>query len=266
MEDRRRYLNAYHTLEHLLQLNVVPIINENDTTTVDELCFTDNDMLAVIVATKMRADLLVLLSDVDGIYDKNPKEFKDAALVPVIRNVTDEHECMASGMPSAMGRGGMISKIRSARMASVAGVPTVIANGQRKGIVESIFDGSGPMTMILPQAKNQVKGRKKWITTGGRSGERVIEIDAGARTALTTGKKSLLPVGIKNVRGEFAAFDVVEIVDSEGLIVAKGIVNYSSAQLVEIKGLKTADLQKILGMDAQPEVVHRDNLVVLINH
>jgi glutamate 5-kinase len=266
MEDRRRYLNAYHTLEHLLQLKVIPIINENDTTTVDELCFTDNDMLAVIVATKMRADLLVLLSDVDGIYDKNPKEFKDAALVPIIHGVTDDHERLSSGMPSAMGRGGMTSKIRSARMASVAGVTTVIANGQRKGVVESVFKGSGPMTMILPQSRSQVKGRRKWIATGGRSGDRIIVIDSGASAALIKHKKSLLPVGVKNVRGEFSAFDVVEIVDSEGQIVAKGIVNYSSAQLSEIKGLKSADVQRALGSDAQPDVIHRDNLVVLVNH
>ncbi|GAB4314786.1 MAG: glutamate 5-kinase [Candidatus Sumerlaeia bacterium] len=267
MEDRRRYLNAYHTLEKLLQWGVVPIVNENDTTTVDELCFTDNDMLAVIVATKMNAQLLVLLSDVDGIYDKNPKEHRDAALIPVIGSVTREHEHLASGVPSRMGRGGMMSKIRSARLASVAGLPAVIANGRRSGTLTGVLRGQVRATLVLPQTPHGIRGRRKWIAIGGGGNERrAIEIDDGARAALVNGKKSLLPVGVRAVWGEFEAGEVVEIVDSAGEIVAKGLVNYSSHQLTEIKGLKSGEIQTRLGSDAPQEIVHRNNLVMIVNH
>lgn len=268
MEDRRRYLNAYHTLEKLLQWGVVPIINENDTTTVDELCFTDNDMLSVIVATNMNAGLLVLLSDVDGIYDKNPKEHKDAALIPIIQAVTQEHERLATGVPSRMGRGGMMSKVHSARLASVAGVPTIITNGRRRHALTHLFGGTGRSTLVMPQTESQMRGRKKWIAIGGGAGpdgRRAIQIDDGARAALVTGKKSLLPVGIREALGTFDSFEVVEIVDSAGEVVAKGMTNYSSEQLAEIKGLKSSQLEKVLGAGAIQEVIHRDNLVVLVN-
>lgn len=269
MEDRRRYLNAYHTLDKLLQWGVVPIINENDTTTVDELCFTDNDMLAVIVATNMNAGLLVLLSDVDGIYDKNPKEHRDAALIPVIKAVTEEHQRLATGVPSRMGKGGMISKVRSAHLASVAGVPTIITNGRRQHALSRVFDGTGRATLVMPQSAQQMRGRKRWIAIGGGhgpDGQRAIVIDDGARTALVKGKKSLLPVGIREVRGTFEKFEVVEIVDSAGEIVGKGQTNYSSEQLTGIKGLKSAELARHMGDGPSPEVIHRNNLVILVNH
>ncbi|MCX7962880.1 MAG: glutamate 5-kinase [Candidatus Hydrogenedentota bacterium] len=264
MEDRRRYVNARYTLEELLRRRCIPIINENDTVTVDELKFGDNDGLAARVAVKMQADALVLLSDVDGVFSANPKTTPDARLIEVIEKVTPaliEQLCPTSQTGSLVGSGGMLSKLRAARLATSAGTHVAIANGKRPGILSNLVAGKFVGT-YFPPAPTHRSQRTQWILHGRVSGTRQVVVDDGARDALLHRHKSLLPAGILRVVGTFKAGDLVDIVDSAGRLLGRGIVNYSSAEMDLIRGHRSADIAKILGAKPYDEAIHRDNLAL----
>jgi len=264
MEDRRRYVNARYTLEELLRRRCIPIINENDTVTVDELKFGDNDGLAARVAVKMQADALVLLSDVDGVYSANPKTNPDAHLIEIIEKVTPaliEQLCPTYQTGSLVGSGGMLSKLRAARLATSAGTHVAIANGKRRGILSDLVAGQFVGT-YFPPAPTHRSQRMQWILHGRVSGTRQVVIDDGARDALLHRHKSLLPAGIVRVVGTFKAGDLVDIVDSAGRLIGRGIVNYSSAEIDLIRGHRSADIPKILGAKPYDEAIHRDNLAL----
>jgi len=265
MEDRRRYLNAEYTLTTLLDDGVLPVINENDTVTVDELKFGDNDGLAALLASKMNADLFVILTDVEGLMSANPRLDPAAQLVPLIGDEGAEAYTLARVTGnSRFGSGGMSSKLEAARVATLAGVTTVIANGRREGVLTDILAGKEVGTLFLPRATSarRLSSRDRWILAKAPRGRR-LHIDDGARKALLDGKKSLLAVGVIEVEGEFRKGDVVEICDRKGNPLAKGLVNFTSENCRRIKGMKSAQIVKVLGELEYPEVVHRDNLVVL---
>jgi glutamate 5-kinase len=264
MENRKRYVNARYTLEELLQRGCVPIINENDTVTVDELKFGDNDGLAAMVAVKMQADALLLLSDVDGLYDSNPKTNPDAKLLPVVEKVTVEVMRAVNdggaGKMIQVGTGGMETKLHAARMATASGVGTIIAQGKRAGVISEVLSGASTGTFFPPVECHRSR-REKWILSGKTQG-RSLALDAGACEALTVKKKSLLAAGVRDVTGNFQPMDVVEILDADGQLLGKGVTNYSADQLRRIMGKKSGEIEKILGAKTYDEVVHRDNLAL----
>jgi len=266
MEDRRRYLNARNTLDELLRAHCIPIINENDTVTVDELKFGDNDGLAARVAVKMQAQALILLSDVDGLYEANPKTNPDAKLVEIVERLTPsviEQYCPSAGPGSLVGSGGMLSKLRAARIATSAGVHVAIANGKRPGILGQIIRGEFLGTYFPASARARKSQRAQWILHARVAGGRQVVVDDGAREALLRKKKSLLPAGIVKVVGSFREGDIVDVVDREGTLLGRGIVNYSSVELDLIKGHRSQDIASVLGSKPYDEAIHRDNLVLL---
>lgn len=262
MEDRRRYVNISYTLEELLRRKCLPIINENDTVTVDELKFGDNDGLSAMVAVKMQADALILLSDVEGVFDSNPKVNPDAKLLERIERVTPSlvEQLCQKGKGVSPGSGGMESKLMAARMAMTAGVDVAIAPGKRPRKIASIIAGKFRGT-YFPAVPRRQTLRRHWILTGRCAGKR-LWVDDGARTALVDGKKSLLPAGVRRVEGHFKPGDLVEIADSAGRTIGRGIASYSSTELDRIKGHKSAEIAEILGSKPYDEAVHRDNLVI----
>lgn len=265
LDNRFSYLNVRNTIQTLFEFKtVVPIINENDSTSTDELHglrFGDNDTLAARVAAKIGADLLILLSDVDGLYDKNPAHHKDAKLIERVESVTEEMEALAGDAGSVAATGGMKTKLRAARIACKAGLPMIIANGRRENIIRDVLNRKGPMT-YFGKGNGALSQRKRWIAFG-RSTRGVLTIDDGARDALLKKGRSLLAAGIVDVAGEFEMGASVRIHDSSGHAIACGLVNYSSEDLLRIKGCKSKDIQTILGRKDFDEVIHRNNLVVL---
>lgn len=258
---RHRYLNAKNTLKTLLKWGVVPIVNENDTVATEELQFTDNDALAVLVVNLVEADLLVCLSDTSGLYEADPREEPEARFVPVVERVDDKVMGMASTRPGRAGRGGMHSKLHAARMVTSCGVPMVVAGGREPAVLERLFAGEPVGTLFLPQ-RARIHGRKAWIMFAlDRRGRLVL--DRGAVDAVRNRGKSLLAVGIVAVEGEFAAGDCVLCVDQEGRDVAVGISNFSSDELACVAGRRSGEICDIIERDVEEEVIHRDNLVVL---
>lgn len=266
MESRKRYVNARYTIEELLKRGCVPIINENDTVTVDELKFGDNDGLAAMVAVKMQADALLLLSDVPGLYDSNPKQNPDANLIPVVEHISTEILKTASSASAQkgmiqMGTGGMETKLQAARLATLNGVGTVIGPGKNPGVITEALGGRNVGTWF-PAEESHHSRREKWILSAKVNGRQLV-IDDGARDALRKKKRSLLPAGVCAVNGAFQAMDLVDIVDNDGQLVGRGIVNYSAGQLARILGRKSSEIEGILGAKPYDEVIHRDNLVVI---
>ncbi|MBF0458101.1 MAG: glutamate 5-kinase [Nitrospirae bacterium] len=259
--DRRRYLNARNTLKTLLDFNIIPIINENDTVSIDELKFGDNDRLAALVASLICADRLIILSDVDGLYDADPRRNKSARLISVVKEITSEHEKAACGTASQCGTGGMSSKLVAAKMATAEGITVNIVNGNSDGALTKIFDGSPIGTCFEPSAKKYC-ARKGWIAFGIRSKGR-LTLDDGASKAVTSGGKSLLPSGIKSIQGVFDSGDAVYCITSGGKRIAKGLVNYGNAELLKIIGHKSSQIEGILGYKYSDEVIHRDNMTIL---
>jgi len=257
-EERRRYLNARSTIAKLLELGAVPIINENDTVATNEIRYGDNDRLGARVATMASADLLVLLSDVDGLYDAPPGEKKDAKLVPVVPRVTYEIECMAGSAGSELSRGGMRTKIEAAKIATSAGVHMVIASGHTLHPLRAIAEGSA-CTWFLTAA-NPVTARKKWIG-GSLEPKGAIHVDAGAVAALRRGK-SLLPAGVVRVEGRFARGDAVLIRGPEGAEIGRGLVAYDREDAERLVGQNSERIETILGYRGRTEMVHRDDLVL----
>ncbi len=257
-EERRRYLNARSTVARLLEWRAVPVINENDTVATNEIRYGDNDRLAARVATMASADLLVLLSDVDGLYDSPPGPRSDARLVPVVTRITPEIEAMAGSAGSELSRGGMRTKIEAGKIATTAGVHMVIASGHVDHPLGTIAAGA-PCTWFLTPA-NPVTARKKWIA-GSLEPKGTLTIDAGAVAALKRGK-SLLPAGVIRVDGQFARGDAVVIRGPDGQEVGRGLVAYDAEDAEKIRGRTSSDILFILGIEGRAEMVHRDDLVI----
>jgi glutamate 5-kinase len=260
-EQRRRYLNARGTLGTLLALRAVPVINENDTVATAEIRYGDNDRLAARVAQMVGADCLVLLSDIDGLYSANPHEHPDARFIPRVLDITPQIEAMAGGAGSAMGTGGMQTKIAAAKIAVGAGCHLCIAKGAHQHPLKRIEDGAR-CTWFVPSSTHQAT-RKQWIAgTLKPAGE--IAVDEGAVRALMRGK-SLLPAGVVRTAGRFERGDTVSIVGPDGIEVARGICAYSDADAARIIGRKSKEIEQVLGFRGRDEIVHRDDLVVMKN-
>ena len=257
-EERRRYLNARSTIERLLEWRAVPVINENDTVATSEIRYGDNDRLAARVATMASADLLVLLSDIDGLYDAPPGRSAQARLVPLVPQITPEIEAMAGAAGSELARGGMQTKIEAAKIATRAGTHMVIASGRIPHALQAITAGA-PCTWFLTAA-NPVTARKKWIA-GSLEPRGILTIDAGAVAALRRGK-SLLPAGVIRIDGQFTRGDAVIIRGPDGDDIGRGLVAYDAEDAEKIKGRSSADILLILGYQGRTEMVHRDHLVV----
>jgi glutamate 5-kinase len=257
-EERRRYLNARSTIAKLLEWRSVPVINENDTVATTEIRYGDNDRLAARVATMMSADLLVLLSDVDGLYDKPPGGESVAKLVPVVARITPEIEAMAGVSGSELSRGGMLTKIEAGKIATTAGTHMVIASGRVRHPLQTIGAGA-PCTWFLTPA-NPVTARKKWIA-GSLEPRGALIIDAGAVKALRSGK-SLLPAGVIKIEGGFGRGDAVVVRGPDGHEVGRGLVAYDAEDAEKIKGRSSADVLLILGYTGRTEMIHRDDLVL----
>src|SRR6202142_4578892 len=256
--ERRRYLNARSTIAKLLEWRAVPVINENDTVATSEIRYGDNDRLAARVATMMSADLLVLLSDVDGLYDAPPGSNPNAKLIPIVKSVTSEIESMAGGAESELSRGGMHTKIEAAKIATTAGTHMLIASGKIEHPLQAIADG-GRCTWFLTPA-NPVTARKRWIA-GSLEPKGTLTIDAGAVSALRAGK-SLLPAGVIRIEGQFARGDAVVVRGPDTHEVGRGLVAYDAEDADKIKGRSSPDVTAILGISGRAEMIHRDDLVV----
>jgi glutamate 5-kinase len=261
LSDRKRYINSKNTLFTLLSYGIIPIINENDTVSTDEIKFGDNDHLASMVASLLEADRLIILSDVGGLYSEDPKKNPKATLIKTVSEITPELIEKAKGTGSDLGSGGMYSKLLAASKAMHAGITVNIINGRRPRLLVSLIKGASHGTEFKPK-KSRLPARKSWIAFGIRP-KGALTIDDGAKKALTVGNKSLLPSGIAAVEGTFQTGDAVYCLDSEGNRIAKGLTNYSSSEILKIMGKKTSEIEKILGYKYSDEVIHRDNLVTL---
>ncbi len=260
-EDREQYLNIRNTINTLFSFgNVVPVVNENDTVSTEQLTFGDNDTLSARVAVVADADVLIILSDVDGLFDKNPATHSDAKLIEHVENVDDGIEALAEDSVTQTTIGGMRTKLAAARIACKAGLPMVITNGHRPGIIRAVLDGTGLMTTFghEPELLNH---RKRWIAFGAAV-RGTLRVDEGARRALLEKGSSLLAIGITGVEGTFVKGDAVRIQTGDGKPVAAGLVNFSSSDLVRIRGCKSHEIAAILGRDDFEVVVHRDNLAL----
>ena len=257
-EERRRYLNARSTIEKLLEWSAVPVINENDTVATNEIRYGDNDRLAARVASMASADLLVLLSDVEGLYDAPPSNNSTAKLVPLVERISPAIEAMAGSAGSELSRGGMQTKIEAGKIATHAGAHMVIGSGRVMHPLTAIRDGA-PCTWFLTPA-NPVTARKKWIA-GALEPKGIVTIDAGAVTALRGGK-SLLPAGVVSVEGLFAHGDAVVIRGPDGIEIGRGLVAYDAEDAAKIKGRSSGAILSILGFAGRTEMIHRDDLVV----
>ena len=257
-EERRRYLNARSTIAKLLEWRSVPVINENDTVATTEIRYGDNDRLAARVATMMSADLLVLLSDVNGLYDRPPIAGNGAKLVPVVARITPDIEAMAGASGSDLARGGMLTKIEAGKIATTAGTHMVIASGRVLHPLQTIANGAACTWFLTPA--NPVTARKKWIA-GSLEPRGALMIDAGAVRALRSGK-SLLPAGVIKVEGGFGRGDAVVVRGPDGHEVGRGLVAYDAEDAEKIKGRSSADVLLILGYTGRTEMIHRDDLVL----
>jgi glutamate 5-kinase len=261
LRHRSRYLNARNTLFTLLGLRVLPVVNENDTVAVREIQFGDNDTLSALVAHLAQADLLVILTDTEGVFTADPHRDPTARLIPLVRPQDAIASFCAEDTGSAASIGGMTSKVRAAHRAAVAGIPTVVASGRAPGSVEAILRGEEVGTLFIP-SRSRMQSRKRWLAFASlpRGG---IVVDAGARGALVLGGKSLLPSGVRGTQKTFRAGDVVSLVDLAGQEFGRGLANYSRDEVEKIKGLKSDEIAGVLGARPYDEVVHRDNLVIL---
>ncbi|MCP4296618.1 MAG: glutamate 5-kinase [Proteobacteria bacterium] len=260
LNNRSRYLNTRNCLHTLIDWKVVPIINENDTIMVEEIKVGDNDNLAAMIALLMDADLLFLFTDIDGLYDKDPRTYKDARLISKISRYERKIEEYASHIPGALGTGGMISKIRAAQKVTSAGIPMIIARGDRPNILLDLFDGQDYGTYFVAKEK-KMASRKCWIAhTLTPKGS--IVIDDGAVRAVTQNGKSLLPIGVVDVQGEFEAGAAVSFKTTQNEIVGTGLVNYRASDIHLVKGLRTSQIESCLGSRDYDEIIHRDNLVL----
>lgn len=262
LANRRRYLNAKHTLMTLLESSIIPIVNENDTVAVEEMKFGDNDHLSALVAALLEADLLIMLSDVDGIFDLDPRLHEGARLIPLISDIKAAKHRLKGESQSPLGTGGISSKVGAAEKAAAAGIPTLIANGLVANILPRLFDlRQETGTMVIPE-ENRLARRKHWIAFNLKPAGEIV-VDQGAYEALVNRGKSLLPSGLKEVHGSFGVGECVRCLDLQGREFARGLVNYSAQELNQIKGLHTSKIEQVLGYKVYDEIIHRDDLVLL---
>lgn len=259
---QKQYMNSRNALLTLLNMGVVPIVNENDAVAVDELKIGDNDTLSAMVATLVDADALIVLSDIEGVYTANPQEDATARLIDEIREITPEIEALAGGAGSKVGTGGMYTKIQAAKIAVSAGVAMVIASGARDGAVRDALRGVKIGT-VFPARESHLKARKGWLASGARITGAVF-VDGGCQRAISEEGSSLLAAGIVSLEGNFAAGDAVRICSPDGREIARGIVNYNAEELHRIRGRHTSEFSEILGAKLYDEVIHRDNMTLMI--
>ncbi len=261
LSNRMRYLNARSALRTLLELGVVPVVNENDTVVTDEIRFGDNDTLAALVANLVEADLLIILTDQEGMYDKDPRGNPDAKLLTEVSASDPQLEVMAGGSAGALGRGGMLTKVRAARLAARSGASTVIAYGRVESVLERVLNGEEVGTLFLPDLE-PMDARKRWLAGHLQVRGRLI-LDAGAARVLRDSGRSLLPVGVKGVEGRFLRGEMVSCVDEQGREVARGLTNYSAEETRKVMGQPSKRIEELLGYVDEPELIHRDNLVLV---
>ena len=260
LANRQRYLNARSALQTLIQLNVLPIVNENDTVVTDELRFGDNDSLAALVANLIDADLLVILTDKDGLYSANPDLDPNAQLISEAMADDSSLDALAGGSNSALGRGGMITKLQAARLAARSGCNTVIVGGRNSGILTAVTQGAEVGT-LLTASQQPLAARKQWLA-GQLQVKGQLVLDAGAVKVLQQQGRSLLAVGVTQVKGQFTRGELVSCIDTDGQEIARGLVNYNSAEAARIQGQGTEHFAEILGYREDDELIHRDNMVV----
>jgi glutamate 5-kinase len=260
LTSRKRYLNARNTLNTLLEWQVVPIINENDTIMVEEIKLGDNDNLAAMIALLLDADIFINLTDIDGLYDKDPRVYPEARLIPRVATYSKRIETYAGDIPGALGTGGMLSKIRAARKVTASGIPMVIAKGYRSNILIRLAAGEAHGTYFVPR-EHKLNRKKCWIGYTVNPKGRLC-IDGGAAKALLANGKSLLPSGIVDVQGQFPVGAAVAVVTEKDRLIGTGLVNYNADEIRTIMGLKTSQIKARLGQKTYDEVIHRDNLVI----
>lgn len=260
LSNRKRYLNARATLRTLLDMKVIPVINENDTVVTDEICFGDNDTLGALVANLINADVLVILTDQQGVFDADPRSNATAKLITEASSHDDMLMAVAGG-GGALGKGGMVTKIRAARLASRSGASTVIVHGSSPDVLMALQRGDNLGTLLLPE-NQPIAARKQWLASHLQV-RGVLTLDAGAVRVLKSSGKSLLPVGVKEARGQFKRGDLVACHDESGKAIAHGLVNYDLDETVKLLGKSSEQILPILGYDGDHELIHRDNLVLL---
>lgn len=261
LSNRKRYINARGTLLQLLAWGVVPVVNENDTVVTDEIRFGDNDTLAALVANLVSADRLVILTDQQGLFDSDPRKNSDAQLIKQIAAEDPRLEQMAGGSGGALGRGGMITKVRAARIAARSGAETIIAGGIESNVLSRLFQGESLGTRLKPQAEPLV-ARKRWLA-GQLQMKGRLHLDEGAARVIQGSGRSLLPVGVVRVEGRFDRGEMVCCLDHQGQEVARGLVNYGSSDAGRIAGCSSQEIPSILGFEGEVELIHRDNLVLI---
>lgn len=259
LADRRRYLNSSDTLQRLLAWRVIPVINENDTVATDEFRFGDNDTLAAMVAAQVQADVLIILTDQQGLFDADPRSHADAKLLPEVHALDDSLFEIAGG-GGRLGRGGMLTKVRAARLAAKGGCPTIIASGEQDFVLRRIMQGERLGTLFVSD-NDRITARQQWLAAHLQTAGRLV-IDDGAVQAIKQNHRSLLPVGVVAVQGHFERGDVVECVNLQGERIAVGRVNFSSNSAEKIKGLNLDKVQQVLGEMRSPEMIHRDNMAI----
>lgn len=261
LSDRKRYLNARSTLRTLLELNVIPIINENDTVATDEIRFGDNDTLASLVANLVEADVLVILTDQSGLYTADPRKDKNATLVSEAKAGDPKIEAMAGGAGSAIGSGGMLTKVLAAKRAARSGASTIIASGREPDLLTRLAQGELIGTQLIAETMT-IAARKQWLADHLQLRGQLI-LDSGAANALCNGGRSLLPIGVQDVKGDFERGEVVGCFDPAGKEVARGLINYNANETRRILKRPSHEIESILGYVDEPELIHRDNLVLL---
>lgn len=265
-ENRGRYLNIRNTMEYLLKIGIVPIVNENDTVSAEEIKLGDNDTLSALVASKLSANMLIILTDVDGLYDKNPREFSDAKIIHEVKDTCVISQFLGSKGVAKTGffggTGGMKTKLDAARIACSSGIETVIANGLKENVILDVYSGDRSVGTRFCPLKFEMNARERWIAFGKKVKGRVI-IDEGAVVAVKEKNKSLLPSGVKFVEGNFKEKDVVSVVDEKGIEIGRGIVNFDCNMLKEIIGKKTSKIREIFPDVKVEEVIHKNDLVIL---
>jgi glutamate 5-kinase len=262
LAERKRRLNATHTIESLFAAGVIPIVNENDTVAVEEIRMGDNDVLSSLVAGMVQAGLLIILSDVAGVLTGDPRTRSDARLIPLITDPEAGMRGLVAESAGPLGVGGMATKLKAARQAARAGICVIIAPGRETDTLTAALDPSREIgTLVLP-ARRRLPGRKHWIAFALRPSG-ALALDRGAAEALRSKGRSLLPSGIRDVRGEFASGDCVSLLDSDGVEFGRGLVNYPAADVLKVKGMRSQEIPRVLGYKVADEIIHRDNFVLI---
>ncbi|WP_304113309.1 glutamate 5-kinase, partial [Phascolarctobacterium succinatutens] len=260
--DRHRYTNTRNTFMELMRQRVIPIVNENDVVALDELKIGDNDNMSALVAGIVDADLVIILSDVDGLYTANPQTHPDAVIVPEVAEIIPEIEASAGGVGSSRGTGGMATKIQAAKAATSSGIHLVIASGTEKNAITRVLQGEELGTLFVSR-ENRLQFRKRWLAFGAKIAGSIVVDDGCAKAIRKAGGCSILPAGVFAVQGEFLPGSTVSVIDKDAHELARGLVHYSSAELEQIKGCNSGEIANILGHKNFDEVIHRDDLVIL---